>query len=62
MSLESPVGTLVIRKCDHQLELPLFFGVTKKHPRYDFLVADDIELIQAKDHMPSCDEVLGSRR
>lgn len=62
LSLESPVGPLAIRGCDHQLELPMYFGVTKKNPKYDFLVAGDIQVIQAKDYMPACEEVLRTRR
>jgi len=62
MSLDSPVGPLAIRACDHQLELPMYFGVTKKNPKYDFLVAGDIQVIQAKDYMPTCEEVKKLRR
>ena len=57
MSIDSPVGSLTIRGCDHQLELPMYFGVTKKSPKYDFLVASDIQVIGAKDYMPTCEEV-----
>jgi len=57
MALDSPVGKLELRACDHQLVLPIFFGKTKKDPNYDFLIAGDIEVIQGKDYMPTCDEV-----
>ncbi|HOJ44296.1 MAG TPA: ABC transporter substrate-binding protein, partial [Syntrophorhabdaceae bacterium] len=57
MVLDSPVGKLELRGCDHQLVLPTFFGKTKKDPKYDFLIAGDIEVIQGKDYMPTCDEV-----
>ena len=62
MVIDSPVGKLEIRKCDHQLTLPMYFGVTKKDPKYDFLVATEIETIPAKDYMPSCEEVLKLRK
>lgn len=62
MTLDSPVGPLSIRACDHQLELPMYFGTTKKDPRFDFLIASDIETIAAKDYMPSCEEILKSRK
>lgn len=62
MSLDSPVGPLAIRGCDHQLELPMYFGVTKKDPKYNFLVAGDIQAIPAKDYMPTCDEVIKTRK
>jgi branched-chain amino acid transport system substrate-binding protein len=62
MSLDSPVGPLSIRACDHQLELPMYFGVTKKDPKFDFLVAGDIQIIQAKDYMPTCEEIKKMRK
>lgn len=62
MSLDSPVGRLAIRPCDHQLELPMYFGVTKADPQYDFLVAGDIEVVPAEDYMPTCEEVKASRK
>lgn len=62
MSLNSPVGTLEIRKCDHQLLLPMYFGVTKKDAKYDFLTAGSIETIQGKDYVSSCQEVLKLRK
>jgi branched-chain amino acid transport system substrate-binding protein len=62
MALDSPVGKLAVRPCDHQLELPMYFGVTKVDPKYDFLVAGDIQVIPAKDYMPTCEEVKNSRK
>lgn len=62
MALDSPVGKLEIRKCDHQLLLPMYFGVTKKDPKQDFLIAGSIETIQGKDYVPSCEEVLKHRK
>jgi len=32
MALDSPVGKLEMRACDHQLLLPVFFGVTRSRP------------------------------
>ncbi len=62
MAIDSPVGKLEIRKCDHQLLLPMYFGVTKKDPKYDFFTAGNIETIQGKDYVPSCEEVLRLRK
>jgi branched-chain amino acid transport system substrate-binding protein len=62
MKLESPVGPLSIRACDHQLELPTYWGVTKKHPKYEFLVSADTQVIAPKDYMPTCEEVLKLRK
>jgi len=63
MTLDSPVGPLTIRACDHQLELPMYWGLTKKDPKYpDFLTGGDIQVIPAKDYMPTCEEVLKGRK
>ncbi len=62
LKLDSPVGPLSIRACDHQLELPTYFGVTKKDPKYDFLVSGETQVIPPKDYMSTCEEVLKSRK
>jgi len=61
MTIDSPVGKLTVREYDHQLMLPMFVGVSKKVPGYDFLVASDIETIPAKDLMPSIEEIKQAR-
>jgi branched-chain amino acid transport system substrate-binding protein len=62
MTLNSPVGPLTLRACDHQLELPMYFGVTKKSPKYDFLIAGDIQAISARVYLPSCAEIMQLRK
>jgi branched-chain amino acid transport system substrate-binding protein len=62
LTVDSPVGKLEMRACDHQLTLPMFFGVTKASPQYDYLIAGDLITIPGKDYMPGCDEVLKSRK
>ena len=61
MTAESPIGTLEVRACDHQIVLPMYFGVTKKSPSYEFLVAGDILSVSGKDYMPSCEEIMKER-
>lgn len=60
--VDSPVGKLEMRKCDHQLMLPMFFGATKKTPDHDYLIAGDVITIPGKDYMPSCDEIMKVRK
>jgi branched-chain amino acid transport system substrate-binding protein len=62
LTLDSPLGSLAIRACDHQLELPTYWGVTKKNPKYDFLVSGETQVIAPKDYMPTCQEVLKLRK
>lgn len=57
MSVESPVGRLTVRAYDHQVMFPMFMGMTKKIPEYDFLIARDIVAIPGEEAMPSIEEV-----
>ncbi|MBA4418712.1 MAG: amino acid ABC transporter substrate-binding protein [Syntrophus sp. (in: bacteria)] len=62
LKIDSPVGPLAIRACDHQLELPTYFGITKKDTKYPFLVSTENQIIAPKDYMPTCEEVLKHRK
>jgi branched-chain amino acid transport system substrate-binding protein len=62
MVLESPVGPLAVRACDHQLELPTYFGVTRKDAKYPFLISGDNQIVPPKDYMSTCEEVLKLRK
>lgn len=61
MTLDTPVGRMEMRACDHQIALPMFFGVTKKSPQYEHLVAGDVISVPGKDYLPSCDDVKKAR-
>jgi branched-chain amino acid transport system substrate-binding protein len=61
MTADSPVGAVEMRAFDHQAMLPMFMGVTKKDPRYPFLIATDIITIPAKEVMPSIEEIKKAR-
>ena len=62
LTVDSPVGPVTMRACDHQATLPMFMGVTKKVAGYDFLMATDIVTIPGDDVMPSCEEIAASRK
>ena len=59
MTLEgTAIGKLQIRACDHQLLLPVFYGLTKKVPEYkDHLVGVDIVTVPAGEGYSSCAEI-----
>jgi len=61
ISIDSPIGKLTMRAGDNQVMLPMFMGVTKKVPGYDFLIATDITTIPAEELMPSLDEIKKAR-
>jgi branched-chain amino acid transport system substrate-binding protein len=56
-SVDSPVGPVKMRACDHQAELPMFMGVTEKSPDYPFFIAADIETIPGPQTLPTCEEI-----
>jgi branched-chain amino acid transport system substrate-binding protein len=57
MRLDSPVGSVAIRSCDHQLELPIFLSVTGKNPAYpDFLASVSLQSLAARYYMQRCGE------
>ncbi len=59
---DTPVGKIEMRKCDHQVTLPMFWGVTKKSPAYkEFLIASDLVTIPASEYMPTCEQVMKTR-
>jgi branched-chain amino acid transport system substrate-binding protein len=61
MVIDSPGGKIEMRKCDHQAVLPMYLGVTKKVPQYDFLISSNIVTLTGKDVMPSCEEIAKAR-
>jgi branched-chain amino acid transport system substrate-binding protein len=62
LRINSPVGPIEMRACDHQVVLPLFLGVTRKSPQFpDFLVASEITTIRGQDVMPTCDDIRRAR-
>ncbi len=57
LKVDSPVGEIEMRACDHQAVLPLFMGTLKKVPQYNFLISSDIVTLPGRDILPTCDEV-----
>jgi len=61
LRIMSPVGEIEMRACDHQVVEPMFLGVTKKSPKYNFLIASDIVTLPGPEIMPSCEEIMALR-
>lgn len=61
LTVDSPIGPLTMRSFDHQVMLPMYMGITKKEPGYDFLVASDIVTIPGEQVMPSIEEIQKAR-
>jgi len=56
LKVESPVGEIEMRACDHQAVLPLYWGTLQKVPQYNFLIATEIVTLPGKEILPSCEE------
>ena len=61
VQIDSPVGKIEMRACDHQATLPMYLGVTKKVPGYDFLISADIVTLTGQEVVPTCEEVIKAR-
>ncbi len=61
MTIDSPVGRLEMRACDHQVKLPMYLGVTKISPEYGVAVSTDIQTLTGDDVLPTCEEIQAAR-
>lgn len=62
LEINSPVGKVTMRACDHQVVLPMYLGVTQKSEKYDFLISGDIETLTGDEVMPSCESIMEARK
>jgi branched-chain amino acid transport system substrate-binding protein len=62
LMLDTPVGKMEMRKCDHQIIVPMYWGVTKKSAEQSFLILSDLIAIPGKDYIPTCAEVQKLRK
>jgi branched-chain amino acid transport system substrate-binding protein len=61
LKIDSPVGEVEMRACDHQVVLPMFLGVTKISSEYGFGVSSDIVTLTGDEVMPTCEEIAEAR-
>lgn len=61
MTIDSPVGRLEMRACDHQVKLPMYLGVTKISPEYGVAVSTDIQTLTGDEVLPTCEEIQAAR-
>ena len=61
LTIDSPAGRIEMRVCDHQAVLPMYLGVTKKVPEYDFIISSDIITLSGDEVMPTCEEINKAR-
>jgi branched-chain amino acid transport system substrate-binding protein len=61
LRIQSPVGRIEMRACDHQAVLPMNFGLTKVSPELGVAIATDIYTLRGAEVMPSCKEIMEAR-
>ncbi|MBC7346284.1 MAG: ABC transporter substrate-binding protein [Clostridia bacterium] len=61
LTIDSPVGKVTVRKEDHQVVMPMFFGKTAKDPNLPYLVAKDITALSGTEIMPPIEEIMKKR-
>jgi branched-chain amino acid transport system substrate-binding protein len=61
LKIDSPVGRIEMRACDHQAILPMYLGVTKISPELGVAVSSDIYTLRGAEVMPSCKEIMKAR-
>ena len=62
LTLETPVGPLTMRACDHQTMYPYYIGEIARVPGYPFPILKDITTVAAKEVAPSCEEIAALRK
>lgn len=62
LKIDSPVGKIEMRACDHQVVLPIYLGVSKLVPEYDFAIMTDVVTMTGDQVMPTCEEIMKSRQ
>ena len=55
--VDSPIGKLQMRGCDHQLILPMYYGITKKSAQYGFIVGSDMVTVPGKEYLSTCEDM-----
>jgi len=61
LKIDSPVGKIEMRACDHQVIMPMFLGVTKLSPEKGVAISSDIHTLRGAEVMPSCQEIMEAR-
>jgi len=61
LKIDSPVGKIEMRACDHQVIMPMFLGVTKLSPEKGVAISSDIYTLRGVEVMPTCKEIMEAR-
>jgi len=61
LSIETPIGKIKMRACDHQAETPTFWGKIVQVEGFPFPVIKDVVTTTPDKTMPSCEEIAEAR-
>lgn len=62
LTVNTPVGKVEMRACDHQAIYPMLFGTTKISQEFGAAVATDILTLRGAEVMPTCEEIQAARK
>jgi branched-chain amino acid transport system substrate-binding protein len=62
LTLETAIGPITMRACDHQAMYPTFIGQIASIPGYPFPILKDIMTVSAKESAPSCEVIAALRK
>jgi len=62
MTIQTAIGPIKMRACDHQAMTPAFWGQIAKVPGYPFPVMKDVVMTPPAKVIPSCKEIAESRK
>jgi branched-chain amino acid transport system substrate-binding protein len=62
LSIDTPIGKIKMRECDHQAETPGFWGKLVKRDGFPFPVIKDVVETPADKIMPSCEDIMKARK
>ena len=61
LKVDTPVGKVEMRACDHQAVYPMFLGTTKISKEFGGAISTDIITLRGAEVMPSCEEIAEAR-
>lgn len=57
LTVETAIGPVTMRACDHQAMYPVFVGQIASLPGYPFPVMKDIMTVASEKLAPTCEEI-----
>jgi branched-chain amino acid transport system substrate-binding protein len=62
LKVDTPVGKVEMRACDHQAVYPMFLGTTKISKEFGGAISADIITLRGAEVMPTCEEIAEARK